>query len=98
MDRNPDYWRQYRADHPEYAERNRSHQRKKVSPTEPAVLAKIDELNRQRHLVDGIYRITPVQSENTGQTVTWTVELSPVFLERDGNKDACKSDACKART
>lgn len=98
MNRNPDYWRQYRTDHPEYAERNRSQQRKKVPPPKSAVLAKIDELNRPRHLVAGIYRITLVQSENSGQAGTWTVELSPVCLDRDCNKDACKGDACKDRT
>lgn len=97
MDRNPDYWRQYRADHPEYVETNRSHQRTKAPPLKPVVFAKKDELNRPQHLLAGIYRITPIQNEITAKQGFWTVELSPVCLDRDCKKKVCKGGACKDR-
>ena len=76
MDRNPDYWRQYRANHPANAEKNRRYQRTKAASPKPVVLAKIDESNRPQHLVAGIYRITLVQREIAGEPGIWIVELS----------------------
>ena len=98
MDRNRDYWRQYRADKPDYADRNRSRQRKKALPPSPAVLAKIDASNWPQTFKAGIYRITPIQRDDSENNGAWTVELSPICLNCDCKKDVCKGDACKDRT
>lgn len=98
MDRHPDYWRQYRANNPEYAERNRSRQRVKPGQPRPTVLAKMDESNWPQTLAPGIYRITPIRRDCAGNTATWTVEISPVCIDCACNKDICKGDACKDRT
>lgn len=94
MDRNPDYWRQYRAEHPDYAQRNR--QRAKVLSTEPIDLAKIDESNRPQVLKGGIYRITSVQTESSEKLGTWLVKISPI-CPADNCDGGCKGDACKDR-
>lgn len=98
MDRNPDYWRQYRADNPEYTNRNRSRQRAKPALSEPANIAKIDASNWPQALRPGIYRIRPLQSEQSGEFTAWTVEITPVCLNCACHKEACKVDACKDRT
>ena len=98
MDRNPDYWRQYRADHPDYTDRNRSRQRVKTPTPKPTTLAKRDESNGPHPFKAGVYRIAPLQRMDGDISGTWTVELSPICLNSDCTKDACKVDACKDRT
>ena len=98
MDRNPNYWRQYRAEKPDSADKNRGRQRTKVLPPSPAVLAKTDESNWPQVFKAGIYRITPVEREIGERSASWTVELSPICLAPDCKKVVCKGDACKDRT
>jgi hypothetical protein len=92
MDRNPGYWRQYRDDHPEYAERNRRQQRRKPG-AQLAALAKIDESTFPEAISAGIYRISPVQGSDTKECKVWTVKISLVCL-----KDHCKGTSCKDST
>jgi hypothetical protein len=98
MDRNSGYWRQYRADNPDYTDRNRSRQRAKTAPSKPTILAKKDESNGPQTFKAGVYRITPIQRADRENDGTWTVELSPICLNSDCTKNACKVDACKDRT
>lgn len=98
MDRNLGYWRQYRADNPDYTNRNRSRQRVKTPPVKSTILAKKDESSGPQTFKAGLYRITPLQREDGENNGAWTVELSPVCLRSDCTKDACKVDACKGRT
>lgn len=93
MDRNPDYWRQYRQKNPAYAERNRSRQRSKSPPPELTDLANMDASMQPPVLHAGVYRITPVQLPGRQSTDSWTVEITLVCFDCP-----CKSDACKDRT
>lgn len=43
LDRNPHYWRNYRDEHPEYAERNRQQQRERSAAASVCAVAKMDE-------------------------------------------------------
>lgn len=100
MDRNPGYWRQYRTDNPEYAERNRNLQRAKsrAPKAEAQVIAKTDVSTWPQVLKTGIYRITPVMRPASSDSDVWTVEISPVCLDGTCKRDVCKGDACKDRT
>jgi endogenous inhibitor of DNA gyrase (YacG/DUF329 family) len=75
MERNPDYWRNYRKDNPDYAERNRARQR--------ATLPLPQELN-------GIYCIRSIRSESLAKSNVWIVEIRPTCNKCKCKKNACK--------
>lgn len=70
--RNPDYWRNYRATHPEYAQRNREQQRSRDQPPSRD-LAKMDVSD----LPAGLYRITPRPDFPRQSATSWVVEIMP---------------------
>ena len=98
MDRNPAYWRQYRDDHPEYADRNRRQQRGKSRATQVASLAKIDESTSPKVITAGIYRISPVQGSFAQKSDVWTVKISLVCLDPSCLRGICKGTSCKDST
>ena len=66
---NPAYWKKYRTDHPEYADRNRSFQIKRNLKargdprnrgTKPVKIAKMDDLAKNHNLISGYYMLYPV--------------------------------------
>jgi hypothetical protein len=64
---NTGYWKQYRKNHPEYAQRNREKQRernlnRRRSSDRPIAssVAKMDAKNRQKVLISGYYKLIPV--------------------------------------
>ena len=57
---NPDYWRQYRLTHPEYASRNRAQQGERNDRRQARVIAKMDASAVKTVLSPGIYRLLPV--------------------------------------
>lgn len=93
LDRQPDYWRQYREKNTAYAERNRSRQRSKPASPRSTDLAKMYASIGPRVLQAGVYRITSVQLPGRNKTDAWTVEITPVCFDCP-----CKRDACKDRT
>lgn len=63
---NPDYWRQYRSEHPEYVARNRLLQRerdKRRRSASLANLAKMDASKQTSFIIPGIYYLFPARSE-----------------------------------
>jgi len=70
-DKNPNYWKQYRAEHPEYVERNRNRQRKRNQ----ASIAK-DALNPPFSLPTGRYRLIPVCGDEIANENVWIVEIT----------------------
>lgn len=98
MDRNPGYWRQYRDDHPEYAERNRRQQRDKCGSLPVTSLAKIDESGLRDPFAAGIYRISPVLGSQSRKSKVWTVEISLVCLDSSCRNGHCKVTSCKDST
>jgi len=53
--RNPDYWREYRASHPKYVERNRALQQERNAKAMVAPIAKMDASTPAIPLPSGIY-------------------------------------------
>jgi len=61
LERNPDYWREYRRTHPNYRERNRLLQRERNHDRTEPVIAKMDASTPELPLTSGIYRISPMR-------------------------------------
>ena len=76
LDRNPNYWREYRKSHPEYVERNRSLQQGRNAKTRVGPIAKMDVSNPGIPLPAGIYRLRLVTDGGIAKTDVWTVEIT----------------------
>lgn len=63
---NPNYWKEYRARHPDYTQRNRELQRirnlKRLKEAPEPVIATPDESIPANTVVTGRYKITPIHS------------------------------------
>jgi hypothetical protein len=86
-DKNPGYWKNYRATHPEYVERNRIKQQQRrrksnnpVAPQPPPDVAKMDVASLQKPLVSGRYRLISLNNEDVAKMDFAIVQLS--VLER----------------
>jgi hypothetical protein len=92
LDRHPEYWRNYRATHPNYTEHNKYHQRLKRSAHHEPDYAKMN-VSRAMTLEPGLYLIEQFQENTLTKTDGWIVKITPIC------KDCpCKKDACKDRT
>jgi len=80
-----EYWRRYRAEHPEYTAANRAKQRdrdrrqreRKLASPARAELAKSDASTPDSLLFSGTYRLVPVTRPLAKMDV-WTVEIHPL--------------------
>jgi hypothetical protein len=61
VERNPDYWREYRRTHPNYSERNRLLQLERNHRQAELRIAKMDASTPELPLTSGIYRISQVR-------------------------------------
>ncbi len=74
-----DYWRQWRAAHPEYTERNRVAQRRRDGARQQASrLAKMDTSPPISPVTSGTYRLVPWTGGNLAKMDAWTVELTVI--------------------
>ena len=80
MIRNPEYWREYRAAHPEYVERNRNRQRTNVPLVHVPPLAKMEVSMCLIPLPAGVYRLRPISAPDLAKIDAWTVEIT--FLSK----------------
>lgn len=92
LERNPQYWRNYRGANPQYVDRNRIRQRKRDKRRQDIDLAKMDESDFLKWL-PGLYRIALVVGADAALDGSVIVELTPVCVDC-----LCKKDACKDRT
>lgn len=74
--RHPGYWRTYRQEHPEAAERNRARQRERDRGR--ADLAKMDASTPICSVPSGTYRLQPVTPGGLAKMDAWTVEITVV--------------------
>lgn len=74
--RNPNYWREYRETHPEYAERNRAKQCDRNPRPQNASIAKMDASIPTIPLPSGIYRLSLIASDGIAKMDVWTVEIT----------------------
>ena len=79
---NPNYWKEYRACHPDYAQKNREQQkyrdqkRRKTSPE--LLLAKADESSPVPPVITGRYKLIPVHSNVLAKTNECIVEIAAI--------------------
>ena len=77
--KNPNYWKEYRARHPEYTRKNRQQQRrrnrKRQQNTARGRIAKTDELTQTKNILTGRYRIIPLQADKFVKTDECIVEI-----------------------
>lgn len=76
IQRNPDYWRQYRESHPDYVDRNRAQQRGRDSAAATDSLAKMDASKSPAPLPSGLYRLIPVVDPDLAKMDVWIVEIT----------------------
>ena len=79
---NPNYWKDYRARHPDYAQNNREQQRirnqkRRKNPLEP-VIAKTDESIPVYSVITGRYKLIPVHSNMIAKTDEYIVEIAAI--------------------
>lgn len=73
-DSHPDYWKDYRARHPEYANKNRIQQRKR-NKNQKEKIAKMDVSGQALSLPSGIYRLNPISDSEIAKMATLIVEI-----------------------
>jgi hypothetical protein len=92
LDRHPEYWRNYRATHPDYTEHNKSHQRLKHHARHEPDYAKMD-VSLAATLEPGLYLIERIQGVPLTKSDSWIIQITPICMDCP-----CKKDACKDRT
>lgn len=93
LNRNPNYWREYRDAHPEYAERNRNRQRVNGLQAQNPSVAKMDVSVPPQVLPSGVYRLRPVVVPGVAKMDAWTVEITLL-----SGTCPCTEGACKEMT
>lgn len=87
--KNPDYWRCYRAAHPEYAERNRIQQRQRNKARKNSDIAK-DDVWPANPFIGGFYRLSPVTGRKIANEAAWIVEINVLSGPAGLLGDDCK--------
>lgn len=80
---NPDYWKNYRENHPNYADRNRSQQQIRNQRQQGERIAKVDMSPPISLLPAGRYRLTPVNTDGIAKGDSWIVEITVVSIACD---------------
>ncbi len=76
LDGHPDYWRQYRLEHPAYTERNRKQQRSRSAVQRAAKVAKMDPSKPAPALASGTYRLSAMGPGGVAKMDAWVVEIT----------------------
>lgn len=76
MDKHPDYWKQYRCDHPEYTERNRQQQRNRNPNKNGGSIAKMDASQPPPPMTSGRYMMVPAGPDWVAKMDAWMVEIT----------------------
>ena len=76
---NPDYWRQYRDDHPDYAASNRERQKQRNARQRhgPAAIANSDA-SLTEPLTSGTYRLLDIEAHQRGIHREWLVRVTVI--------------------
>jgi hypothetical protein len=73
-----DYWREWRAAHPEYTERNRLEQRRRDRQRHASRLAKMDASTPVHPIPSGTYRLVPWTGGDLAKMDACTVKLTVI--------------------
>lgn len=88
--RNPEYWREYRATHPKYVERNRQLQQVRNAKSATAPVVKMDASNQAKPLPPGLYRIQLIAQDGIAKMDAWIVEIAVHSSEGKPDDDIAK--------
>ncbi len=78
-EKNPHYWKAYRACHPKYTQKNRDEQKvRNYKRTKHWSVAKTDESTPVNSIVTGRYKITPMHSGMIAKTDECIVEITAI--------------------
>jgi hypothetical protein len=85
-----DYWRAYRAGHPDYTDRNRLEQQRRDRRRRAARLAKMDASTPIHPVASGTYRLVPEARGDLAKKDAWTVRITVISMhdEPDGEAGA----------
>ena len=72
------YWREWRARHPEYCERNRIKQRQRNQRRGTAAIAKMDASAADLPVPSGTYRLVPGAGGEIAKKNAWTVKIAVI--------------------
>jgi hypothetical protein len=82
VEKNPGYWKQYRANHPDYVTKNREQQKgrnlRNRSLCNQSVIAKSDALIQENPVETGIYQLIPVTHLAIAKSDALIVKISPI--------------------
>ena len=85
IQRNPDYWRQYRELHPAYRERNRAQQKTRSRLQKADGIAKMDESSPVLPMESGVYVLSKLRSE-IAKMDAWIVEIRFIARVEDASR------------
>lgn len=71
----PDYWQHHRADHPNYAERNRTLQRHWNAAQAASQVAKMDAMRPPTALPSGTYSLRAIGPAGVAKMDEWVVKI-----------------------
>ena len=85
-----EYWREYRARHPDYTDRNRVEQRRRDRGRRLARLAKMDASTPISAVPSGTYRLLATTGDDLAKKAAWTVKITLISkdYEPGGEADA----------
>lgn len=86
----PDYWREYRQSHPEYAELNRTKQHSRNRKRQEPPIAKMDVSTAPMGLPSGRYLLKPMANSEFAKMDAWIVEITVLSAASEHRDDNCK--------
>lgn len=75
-ERNPDYWRTYRATSPKYTERNRALQRDRNAKSAATAIVKMDASKTEFPFYSGVYQLRVIERNEIAKMDVWIVEIT----------------------
>lgn len=78
---NPQYWKQYRDENPDYVGRNRNLQQQRNQKQRSVLIAKEDVSNPVSPLPSGRYQMARILADGTIGGQTWIVEITPLRMQ-----------------
>jgi hypothetical protein len=96
VDGHGEYWREYRASHPDYTDRNRLEQRRRDRGRRAAGLAKMDASTPISVVPSGTYRLLAATAGDLAKKDAWTVKIT--VISKDTSPTVRLARSCKERT
>ena len=86
--RHSDYWREYRAKHPDYTDRNRVQQRRRDRDRRVTRLAKMDASTPVHAVPSGTYRLLATTGGELAKMDAWTVKITLISRDYPPSREA----------